>query len=303
MNNALIAMLFGLIGTVLFHLGKGMQKGGIGFIYTVRKFISRKMLGRLATPSELRSGLSYISGIVLNNSFIIWILLANKYAPPSYFTSVFGIGIIVLLIYARIVLKETIIVNNYIGMILIIFGTVILGVEATRRIEVSMADVNLPMLWMIIAGYICISFAFIVAMLKTSRLSLVGVSFGLFTGGAASLDPVLKSVAQNYGGIPGLVPSTMEGWIIFFLSFFFASASFLGTQWGFIKNSPASIQIPVGSSVYVCLPIIIQGAILPGFAITMVTIAGMLLVVGGILLLIGRGVFLSIEKRAEEVSP
>jgi drug/metabolite transporter (DMT)-like permease len=233
---------------------------------------------------------------------IAWILLANKYAPPSYFTSVFGIGIIALLLYARLVLHEIITAFNYFGMALIVIGTVILGVESIPRASLSMAEADLTMLLVIIVGYMLLSVACVVIMLKISHPYLIGVSFGLFTGGAASLDPVLKGVAQNLGGIPGYMPSTMEGWCIFFLSFIFASASFIGTQWGFMKNSPASIQVPVGSSVYVCFPIIIQGITLPGFDITLFTIAGMLLVVVGILFLTGITVF-SNGMRAEEAIP
>lgn len=302
MSNALLAMLFGFIGTVLFHLGKGMQKSGIGFIRVVRNHVVCRSLKGSFTPQEIRTGSIYIIGIIINNSLILWILLANIYAPPSYFSSVFGIGIIALVLYARLVLQETITGINYIGMALVVIGTVVLGVESIRRVELSIADVNLTMLWIIIAGYMLFSIICIGVMLKISRPYLIGVSFGLFTGGAASLDPVLKGVAQNYGGIPGLVPSSMEGWCIFFLSFIFASASFIGTQWGFIKNSPASIQVPVASSVYVCFPIMMQGITLPGFKITPFTITGMLLVVGGILFLTGRSIF-SNEIRGSEPIP
>lgn len=302
MSNALWALLFGLIGTVLFHLGKGMQKRGIEFIRVTGNRISRKSARRSFTVCDIRTGSIYITGIVLNNSLILWIMLANKFAPPSYFASVFGIGIIALLIYARIVLKETITMLNYLGMILVVFGTGVLGVESIRRVELSMADANLTLLWIFIAGYLLFSIACVVGMLKISNPYLTGVSFGLFTGGAASLDPVLKSVAQNYGGIPGFIPSTIEGWGIFFLSFIFASASFIGTQWGFIKKSPASIQVPVGSSVYVCFPIIIQGITLPGFIITSFTVAGMLMVAGGVLFLTGRSI-LSNGMKGGEATP
>lgn len=302
MSNALWAMLFGLIGTVLFHLGKGMQKRGIGFIRVVGNRAARRSLKGSFTPQEIRTGSIYITGIIINNSLILWILLANIYAPPSYFSSVFGIGIIALVIYARFLLEETITGINYFGMTLIVFGTVMLGVESIRRVELSIADANLTALWIIIAAYLIFSIISVGVMLKISRPYLIGISFGLFTGGMASLDPVLKGVAQNYGGIPGIVPSTMEGWGIFFFSFLFASASFIGTQWGFMKNSPASIQVPVASSVYVCFPIMIQGITLPGFKITPFTIAGMLSVVGGILFLTGRSIF-SNEKRGREAIP
>ena len=287
MSNASWALLFGVIGTVLFHLGKGMQKRGIGFIRAMGVRISTGSAPRSMTRADPRRGWIYVTGIMLNNSLVVWIILANRYAPPSYFASVFGLGIIALVLYARFFLEETITPINYAGMMLLVSGTVVLGMESMRRGILTMADVNITALLIFIAVYLIVSMLCILMVFRTTRSYPLGIAFGLFTGGAASLDPVLKGVAQHYGGIPGFVPSTTEGWILFILSFLFATVSFLATQWGFVKNSPASIQVPVGSSVYVCFPILIQGIALPGFAITWHTVAGMLLVIGGILCLTG----------------
>ncbi|TFH43659.1 MAG: hypothetical protein E4G96_00610 [Chrysiogenales bacterium] len=303
MKEAIYAMLFGLAGTMLFHLGKGMQKHGIGFLRGIGQRVARGAKSDDIITGDIHSGMIYISGILLNNSLVIWIMLANMYAPPSYFASVFGIGIMVLLFYAKLFLDETITKVNYLGMGFLIFGTVTLGMEAVQRNVVSMSGIDFTTLWIIVSAYFVGALCCIRISYKSENPYFIGISFGLFSGGAASLDPVLKGIAQNYGGVPGLFPLTQSGWILFFASFLFATASFLATQWGFVKNAPISVQVSVSSSVYVCFPIMIQGIALPGFSLTPVTYMGMVLVVIGIFCMTGRNGNVSVRYSDRSIIP
>jgi len=286
MENTFIAMLFGIMGSALYHIGKSMQKQGIGFIRIAKNKIAKDTHGRGFSAAELKTGAIYLTGIIFNNSLAVWIMMANLFAPPSYFSSMFGTGIVALTIYSKKFLGETISVVRYLGIALLVSGTVILGFEGVCRIKMSMADVELGTVFIIVSVYVLASLLFMVASYRSSNALFIGLSFGFFSGGVASLDPVLKGIAQHYGGIPGFLPSTQTGWIIFIASFVFSTSSFLAAQVGFLKNSQASLQVSVSSCVYICFPIIIQGFALPAFRLTPVTFSGMALVVGGILLML-----------------
>jgi multidrug transporter EmrE-like cation transporter len=286
MGNTLIAMLFGIMGSALYHIGKSMQKQGIGFIRIAKNKIARNTHGRGFSAAEMKIGAIYLTGVIFNNSLAVWIMMSNLFAPPSYFSSMFGTGIAALMIYSKKFLNESISTIGYFGIALLVSGTVILGFEGTGRVKMSMADIELGTVFVIIALYVLASLLFIAVSYRSSNALLVGLSFGCFSGGVASLDPVLKGIAQHYGGIPGFLPSTQTGWIIFIASFVFSTSSFLAAQIGFLKNSRASVQVSVSSCVYICFPIVIQGIALPAFHLTPVTFFGMALVVGGILLMI-----------------
>ena len=112
MKEPIFALIFGIIGTVLFHVGKSMQKQGIGFLSIIRKKISGNDAAQKLSKSDIRHGFLYLTGIILNNTLAFWIMLANLFAPSSYFSSMFGIGIIALMIYSRSILQEAITRNK-----------------------------------------------------------------------------------------------------------------------------------------------------------------------------------------------
>lgn len=289
MDNAIYAMLFGIIGTSLYHIGKSMQKQGIDFLHDIRNKARNPSRTRTSNPRIAKSGAVYITGVVLNNTLAVWIMLAGMFAPASYFTSMFGLGLIALMLYSRHYLNETITRMKQIGILLLVIGTVTLGVEGIFRAKLSMSDIDLETVIILIAVYVSASLVLIFVSSRSDDPFLVGVSFGFFTGGIASMDPVLKGIAQHYGGTSGFLPSTHEGWLIFAASFLLTTISFVGVQVGFMKHAPASVQVSISSSVYVCMPLIIQDMALPGFRITPATAFGMIMVVGGILCIVGFG--------------
>lgn len=288
MNEIYFAFIFGIIGTVMFHIGKSMQKHGIEFLEVIKKRFFSIDSSKKLHRNDLRKGLLYLTGITLNNSMAFWIMLANMFAPSSYFSSMFGIGLIPLLFYTKYFLNETITRSKWIGMFIVVAGTFALGIEGLHRARLSMSEINIRAVMTVISLYLAVSIVFLFAAYRSGNLARIGLSTGLFTGGLACIDPVLKGIGQHYGGTPGFFPSTPTGWIIFAISFIFSSASFLIAQLGFAKNTAVSIQVSTSTSVYICFPVIIMELSLPGYHITPLTIYAMMFVVGGIVLILGR---------------
>ncbi len=287
MNDSIFAMLFGVLGTVLFHVGKSMQKQGIAILGILRKkYLVRDGTVMLRRRDE-HDGLIYLCGIILNNTIALWIMLSNLFAPSSYFTSMFGVGLIALLLYSRIVLHETITGGKFFGMLLIAVGTFMLGMEGLHRKRITMAEIDTEMVAMVISLYIAAAVLFMIVAYASGRGRRIALATGIFTGGLASLDPVLKGIGQHYGGGIGLVPSTAIGWVPFAASFIFSTASFIIAQLGFARNAPLTVQVSTSTSVYICFPVVILGLALPGYMVTRITLLGLFIEICGILSVFG----------------
>jgi drug/metabolite transporter (DMT)-like permease len=312
------ALLLGVLSTVLLHLSKAMERQGIEIFDQLRAKIKKnkesddesdKLLSE--KPSENNSNNSnnsnseanesaesnkleepdvkkpviYIVGLIINNLTPLWMMLANLYAPPSYFTSMFGLGLIVLMLYSSKILKEKIEKIEYIGAFILIVGTIILGVESILQPELDMSQIDTSKVWLIVGIWLIVGVLLVIFAYKSGNTLIIGVIFGLFAGGSGCFDPIFKSMGQTLGGTVGLFPSTGMGWFIFICSFAFGICAFGFTQWGFAKKAKASTLVPAYNSLYVIFPIIVLYIALPGFQITYVTIIGLILVVIGIVLM------------------
>jgi hypothetical protein len=278
MINYLIAMLLGLIFSITFHISRGMQQQGIKTLTFIKEKLSRK------TPSltwkECKPSI-YIWGAILSGSGVIWVVLSGKFAPASYFTSMYGIGLIVMMWYSSKILKEKIDKWEYLGVVILIAGTVLIGIEGIYQPELDYAEINLTAVWWIVGIFVFFASINLIFAVKIKNLVFKSVLFGLVTGGTVSLDPIFKGIGQNLNHHTGYFPASALGWTIFLLSLIFTTAAFWVTQWGFSKNVRAALLIPMHNSMYIAFPILVQLIALPGYKITFLTVCGVLLILAG----------------------
>lgn len=275
MTSPALGLLFGFINTTSLHLAKGMQRHGIN---TLRW---RKL------PVEERNGkhaFIYIVGFILNNSTPVWIVLANRFAAPAYATGMFGVGLVLLLIYSSTVLKERVRAINYAGAALVVLGTGLFSLHAVRSgdIDVSLMDSRTVSIFIII--YMAIASVAMLAAIRSRNSRRVALSFGAFAGGAACLDPILKSIGQHASGTASILPTELAGWLPFGLSFVLGVSAFITVQAAFLRGAEASIFVPLQSSIYILVPVIVQLIALPGYTATPVLVAGMACILAGIAL-------------------
>lgn len=284
MSNSAIAMIFGIIGSVLFNVSKGMQRQSIdalSFLFS-RK---RRRPGAEGRPASAKYIALYATGFLLNNSLGFFAILANRFAPSSYFTSMFGLGIIALMLYSGIILKEPIHPLQYAGAVVLAAGTLLLGYDGIVRENLTMAEIDLSVAVTVIAASLLIAFFLLLYANRTRSLLVLGVVYGLVIGLTASLDPVLKGIGQNLGGGERYLPRLSLGWLIFLLSFLFATLSFGASQWIFSRGARASVLIPSQNFAYIVYPIFLQAVSLPGFRLTALTVSGLSVTVLGIVLM------------------
>jgi drug/metabolite transporter (DMT)-like permease len=273
MTSHVLGMVFGLINTAALHLAKGMQLQGI------------ETLRWRSTPRAERSGRKaaiYILGVILNNTSPVWLILANRFAAPAYATGMFGVGIVILMLYSHFILGEHVAPINYLGAALIVAGTALFGIHAHRydNLDVSLMSAGavsiIAVLFVVSAAVVCL------IVLRRGSALAISAGFGLFAGGVGSLDPVLKALGQNAAGAATIVPSVAWGWIPYIVSFGFGVLAFVSVQFAFHRGAIASSMIPIQTSTYVLLPVVVQLVALPGYTATMLLWAAVALLLTGI---------------------
>jgi multidrug transporter EmrE-like cation transporter len=277
MTNYILAMMLGIIGTVTIHLAKCFQRQGI---HHFKESLQDRSNGDASKRSK-----TYLMGILLANSAFFFVIIANRLAPPSYYTSMFGFGLIVLMIYSDKILQEPIRVREYLGTTILVIGTVVLGVEGIRNPLEDFSTIRFPRVWMTLGFFILLAGPMLLYSLKRNNHILIGVVFGIITGATASLDPFFKGIGQYMGGSPGFLPSVGHGWFYFMISFLFSTAQFLLTQLGFLRKAHASVLVPIHNCAYIIFPILIQQVAVPDYSITILTGTGLALIVLGVALL------------------
>ncbi len=273
-----LGLAFGLINTTLLHVSKGMQQLGI------RRIRNGGVEGASDAPVPWfrRPGVAvYFAGFVINNTNGLWLVLGNRFAPPSYMTSMYGFGLLALLWFSQLFLGEDVRPSQYLGAAAVALGTGMLFVDGLSRPAVSMAEAPVAGLFVAVVGYASVSVLAAAVVSRRSGRFLIGLVFGAASGGLAVLDPVLKGWSQNIGG-PGFVPTGGLPWVVYIGSFFLGFAAFGITQWGFLRSARATVMVSVHSSVYVILPVALQVVLLPGFGLSPSLLAGTLLVVVGV---------------------
>lgn len=268
-----VGMLFGFINTASLHLAKGMQRQGI------------QTLRWKSTPRDQRSGriaIIYLVGVILNNMSAVWLILANRFAAPAYATGMFGLGLVILLLYSHFILREPVLPVNYLGAALIVLGTALFALHSSRFDDLNVSAMSPRTVGLFAAAYALLASAIVFFALRGKRPAVISAAFGLFAGGIGSLDPVLKALGQNSEGHATFFPAYPMGWIPFLASFLFGLVAFLSVQFAFHRGAVASSMIPVQTSVYVFLPVVVQLAALPGYEATALLLVAGVLLLGGI---------------------
>lgn len=279
----LVAILMGLVNTLTMNLAKGMQRHGIVIFDRKNK---QNVETAQSGENKAKKPAIYIIGVIINQLPFIWIMISNIFAPYTYFTSMYGVGLVLLLWYSHKFLKESITKRKIIGAIILIIGTIILGVDGIIRPELNMSDISVLSSSIFIGVMIILAVIFVPLSVKTKNPYVIGITFGIIGGSFQSFDAVIKGIGQSFGvENAGFFPSNLIGWIIFLTSFLSGTFSFLLSQFGFSKKTDASVQVPTTNSSFIVTPILIQLISLPGYNITVLMVMGVVLVVVGIVLM------------------
>lgn len=279
MSNIPLVIFLGILSTIQTHLAKALERQGIDVFRQIKAKLQKD--GQ-HIQGELKKPIIYTIGIILNNTLFIWSTLAQPYGPPALFSSMFGVGLVFLLLYAALVLKEPITRLEIAGAAAILAGTLLIGIDNISQAGMDRHTMDLASMLVVLVVWLIISLVFIILTSRTGDLNLVALAYGLLAGSLGSLDPFFKGVGQNYGGQSSLLPSTSIGTAFFAASFIIGFIAFVVTQVGFSRRVRASLLVPAYNAAFISLPLLWQTFLLPGFHLSWLSIAGLFLILAGV---------------------
>lgn len=263
-----IGLFFGICNTLILHLAKAMERQGIEIFSRQKSF-----------KEKGKKPLIYLIGWTLNNTVFLFQVIAVQFSTATVFSSVFGLGLILLMFYSHYILHEDIKKPEIIGAIFIIFGTTLVGFF--QIVEPSAVQVvnftNFYILILILLIFFVVLFIF---SLKTGIA--IAIIFGLISGSLGAIDLVFKRIGlmEGLGNIWDLetLPLLLLSFLVGFLAFFM-------TQYGFAKGANASKLVPMFNSFYIIIPILFELVMLEGYILSGYKILALVIIVIGIFLM------------------
>lgn len=273
-DSIVLGLLFGIINTLILHLAKSMERQGIE-IFSRKKTLKEKG----------KKPLIYIIGLILNNTVMIWQIIGTSFASAAVFSSVFGLGLILLMVYSHYILHEEIERSELIGAILIIIGTTLVGfsyiVEPPKTGAINYLNFFTLLIVIVIVFSILISISW-------KKKIMVAFIFGLVAGTFGGMDNVFKRMGlsssnflEAFAGVFRLELLS----VIFVISFFLGLLAFLLTQIGFAKGAEASKLVPMYNSLYIISPIIFELIIIEGSRTSLSIIISIMIIITGVFLM------------------
>lgn len=285
--SALLVILLGIISSTQTHLAKALERQGIETLDVIRAKL-RDNGERI--EGQTRKPFIYTLGLVLNHTtWIYHLLVAPLDGTIALYTSMYGIGLVALLLYSAKVMREPITRTELGGALTIIVGTLIIGVEGVFRPPLDMGTMDLADSVLAVTVLLGLSAALILVGLRNGLPDVIGLAFGLSAGMCGSLDPFLKGLGQTAGGGGVFTPGSTGGWVVLVSSFVIGWGAFLITQWGFYRRARANILVPAYNCSYIGIPVLLQVLLLPGYVLYGTTILGLALIMAGFLLIRGFG--------------
>lgn len=279
------ALLFGIIGSSQLHLARCLQQEGI---CSFRNLLSLFRFNRTGVRSSLEVKknklLVYLTGLILSNTCFIWIMLANRSGSPGHFTSMYSTGLLITMLYAHLFRKEKFSLNNIIGLILIIGGSVLLGWQSFAFSAVNIFRTTRLILFPV-GSILLLCLGMIVLNLRRNAFKSSALNLGLSAGSLAACDPILKYIGQGWNETVTMWPQTAAGWLIFLYSILFTTLSFLILQRAFLENIRIHLLIPAFNAGYIGMPWLVWKILDSKFQFNAILFIALLMILTGLHLL------------------
>ena len=268
MNNLALGLAAGITASVLLSVGKGVQKMKVQVL---------KQGSKMFAPPHRKDFLIWLAGIAMTVSASVFYSVSLKFTDKSSIVaSLSGIGLVGLLIFARLVLKELVGKREIIGSILIIIGTGL--ISYFNQPIVGEQKLYLSNLLHVTLGLLAL-FA-VSAMIGLRFVKLYGFAFGLIAGSLIGLAMILANVALvvSKGSLFGQFGNSYV-----YLALLSAGCALALTQVAFFKAT-AVVVVPTINSFVILTPLAVKYFTF-GALLNLSQYAGVAMVITGILIL------------------
>ncbi len=241
-SNFAVGILIGVLASVSLNVGKGVQRIGAE---TLGKGIIKKWK---ENPEERRKITIWLVGTLMTAIAAVLQVVGQLFLKASsIFVALSGIGIIAVVLFAARVIKERISPLQVVGIVIIIIGTSLLGIDYPPITE-PLPSVDFAVYALIVTA---ITSVLVVYSMKTKRgLGIVfGSIAGLFNGFAAVATAFSVSTGEH-----DIAASVFNVWLL--VSLALGQCAFWTTQLAFKKGGNASLVVPAMSSFLIIVPFI-----------------------------------------------
>ncbi|MGV9200218.1 MAG: hypothetical protein ACOC44_13445 [Promethearchaeia archaeon] len=275
-----LTLLFGIIFSNILHLAKAMEKHGLTILLS-----KEEGKEELSFKEKVKKSPIYIIGLILNNTVFVWQFIGVSFSSAAVFSSMFGTGLIILMLYSHYILEEKIIRSELIGALVIMAGTIMVGV--LHIINPPPNENFIYERFYIVLVVIGIVFAILLIFSAKKKIG-IALIFGSIAGSFGGMDNIFKrmslkdlSLLEVIEGVFTLNPISY----IFLFSFIVAGLAFALTQIGFGFNANASKLVPMYNSFYICAPIFIELIIVENATLSVAKIIAIGIIVLGIFIM------------------
>ena len=262
-NFLLLGLLLGIIGYIMLHLGKGIQKFAIEQFKSDDKFkIKSKNSG------------TWLLGTSFTVIFFILNWIALLFAPVNLIAPLDGLGLIVFFVFSYFVLKEKIKRFEILGIFLIIIGTIFVTLFNSNPSEIKSKNLNLFFLFILFILIIIVQIILILYS-KLNNYKGSGVIFGIAAGTFMAFSTICKRITA----IPDVIIKIT--FVIIVLIF--------GLMQGILSNigytkARANVVVPSFTSSSIIIAVLI-GYLCLNERIVFIQVFGIIQIICGIILL------------------
>ncbi len=273
-NIVWLGLSLGITWSLILHLAKSMERHGIEIFSRDKSF-----------KEKGKKPWIYIIGLILNNTSLLWQIIAMRYSSASVYASMFGIGLILLMLYSHYILEEEIKKSELIGAIFIIIGTIIVGIF--YMLEPPIEGIINYSRFFVLSFFILIVFS-VLFIFSFKTKTAVAFIFGTIAGSFGAMDIIFKrmglksqSLIEAFLGVFRLELVSF----IFLASFLVGFLAFFITQIGFSKGADASKLVPMFNSFYIIIPIVYELVIYEKATISIGKIVAISIIILGIFIM------------------
>ena len=266
-SNLLLSLFLGTTASLAMNVGKGIQKWKVDVLKHKTSVLQNR---------HRKDFIVWLLGALLTASSAPLYSLAFKYSDqPSLITSLGGIGLIGVLIFSVLVLKEAITSKKLIGAGLIIFATILINYfNNSASKQIIQLNSFFPLLLSYLIGLTLVFYI-------SHRLQQVaGKLYSVIAGVLLGTSMILADIA--------LVSSAGDLWrqfheVYVYIAIMTALGAFVVTQLALMREQ-GSVVIPIIHSTVILISVILEFIIFSA-SLTPIQLIGVLIIIIGVFFL------------------